>query len=660
MVLALRGPGDGFGEISVLTGGPHSSSAETTERTAILMIPAEKFLATIFSHPVSARTLARILADRLSRGYGRIMEATAAEQSFRRFIVDQLRRDEPLLIGTSPVVMKLINDISAIAGSSTPVLILGEPGTEKKDVAGLLHDMAGDGAGLLLSMDAKTGDGTAGSGDALVLELNQTSTLFGSSADAIPFAPDRKPGLLAMAAGGTVVVENIENLAPRVQIRLADYLESGLVTPVGERRSIRSDTRIIATTTADLAALTKAGSFDLRLERLLADHTLSVPPLRKRKQDIAITVEELIRRNNILLGKEVTGIDEEAYRSLMSYDWPGNTEELRVVIRRAASIARSNRLASEDIFIGPPPITGKHTINLLAFEPVRKLFQNRFYPKAAHLVTIPFIAVIVGLGIFGPQTPDRNLALLLTWGLWEPTLVLSALFTGRAWCSICPIGAVSILARNFAGRNRKVPTWIKARGFYFTAGGIALIFWLETAFAMPETPAATAMLVVPLLVLAVLTGLLYQRRTWCRYLCPLGGMMGVFAGASVLEMRSNYGICNSTCLKHECYAGTVDREGCPMFEGPFALSSNRNCALCGNCVKVCPNQSPVLNLRVPGYELWTVLTVRSPPSPSRSSARNCSGEPRNSALLITFGKVMPAGGAAHCCWYSAQSWLPGC
>ncbi|MDH4164627.1 MAG: cyclic nucleotide-binding domain-containing protein [Nitrospirota bacterium] len=607
VVLSHRGPGEGFGEIAVLTNGPHSSSAETTTRTSLLAIPKDVFLETVFSHPTSAMTAARTLAERLSRGYDMIVDATAAEQAYRQFIVDQLRRDEPLFIGTSQAVMKLIREIGTLAGSSGPVLVRGEPGAEMKDVAGLIHDMARDGAGMLLSLDATACDsaapGTGGSD--LFTELNQSGTLFGRGRNAIPFAPDRRLGLLTMAAGGAVVIENVEFLAPRIQERLAEYLETGVFTAIGEPGAIRSDARIIATSSADLGALAGTGAFDRRLERMLSARVITVPPLRKRKQDIAITADELIKRSNRMLGKHVSGMDEEAYHSLVNYDWPGNTEELRTVIRRAVSIAQGRSLSVEDIFIGPPPVTGKYAIDLLAFPPVRKLFLNRLYPKATHLVTIPFIAVIIGLGMFGSQSPDSNLALILTWGLWEPTLVLSALFTGRAWCSVCPIGAVSALVRKFAGRNYKVPLWIRNRGFYFTAAGIALIFWLEAVFDMPSSPFATAMLVIPLVLLAGLAGFLFQRRTWCRYLCPLGGMMGVFAGASVLEMRSNYGICNSTCLKHECYAGTDDREGCPMFEGPFALSSNRTCVLCGNCVKVCPNHSPVLNLRLPGYELWT-------------------------------------------------------
>ena len=100
--------------------------------------------------------------------------------------------------------------------------------------------------------------------------------------------------------------------------------------------------------------------------------------------------------------------------------------------------------------------------------------------------------------------------------------------------------------------------------------------------------------------------MLYRRRAWCRYLCPLGKMVGVLAGGSMLEIRANYSICNNDCITHSCYTGTMEgRDGCPMFEGPFSLRSNLDCILCGTCIKNCSHQSPQVNLRLPGFELWS-------------------------------------------------------
>jgi hypothetical protein len=122
---------------------------------------------------------------------------------------------------------------------------------------------------------------------------------------------------------------------------------------------------------------------------------------------------------------------------------------------------------------------------------------------------------------------------------------------------------------------------------------------------MLQSPRATAVLVFSIVVLAAITSLIYERRTWCRYLCPLGGLAGILSTSSVVELRSNYGVCTNDCKKHGCYVGTSDSEGCPMFEAPFQLKSNLYCVLCGKCVKACEHRSPILNLRLPGYELYS-------------------------------------------------------
>ncbi len=608
----VLGPGDGFGEIALLTNEQRSAAVETTERTCLICIPREAFIKVVFSNSAAAKTCARILAERLARSNVHIADASSAGTAYRQFIAEQQKREVPMLIGNSAIVMKLLTDIERVAGNVQPVLVHGEPGTELLDAAGLIHMMGKDSAGLFMGMNAKTAGFPEAQevnvDDPITVELIQAGTLFGRGYNALPFAPDKRMGLIFMARNGMVVIENIERLAMRVQEQLADYLERSWFHAVGEKDLVPSNARIIATSSADLAALTADGVFDRRLNDLLASQSLAVPPLRKRKKDIPMIVNELIKRNNRKIDKNVKEIDDEAYKAVMGYNWPGNTEELSVVMRRAVSIARGDRLTLEDIFIGPPPVTGKFTVNLLKYGPIKNLFVSTFYPRAGILVTAPFIALLVGLGLFGVQDPDRNIALILTWGLWEPMLIISAFFVTRMWCGVCPVGALSQLVRRTVGHHLKVPVFLRNYGLHLSALGIAVIIAAESAAGMLQSPRATALLVLSIAALAALSGFLFQRSTWCRYLCPLGSIVGTLANCSILELRSNYGICNSACLKHECYTGDERHEGCPMFEGPFFLMSNRNCVLCGTCVKICSNDSPVLNLRLPGYDLWTVRT----------------------------------------------------
>ena len=182
---------------------------------------------------------------------------------------------------------------------------------------------------------------------------------------------------------------------------------------------------------------------------------------------------------------------------------------------------------------------------------------------------------------------------------------MSCILAARIWCAICPVGGLSSLISHKYGLKRKVPSFIRSYGGYLAAAGLGLIFLSEVVFNMPSSPRATAMLILSIFLPAVILALIYRRRIWCRFFCPLGKLLGFFSRCSPLELRANYNICNNDCKDHSCYVGNDYRPGCPVFEAPFVLHNNQECILCGDCIKSCPNQSPVLNLRAPGQELWT-------------------------------------------------------
>ncbi len=124
---------------------------------------------------------------------------------------------------------------------------------------------------------------------------------------------------------------------------------------------------------------------------------------------------------------------------------------------------------------------------------------------------------------------------------------------------------------------------------------------------MPRSPINTAWLIAVITGMALLSGMLFQRRVWCRYLCPVGRFSGVMSSCATLELRANTNLCANDCRYYLCYVGEEPIPGCPVYSGPFALNTNHDCILCGNCFKICPHLSPRLNLRLPGHELWSFL-----------------------------------------------------
>ena len=613
--VAQLGPGEGFGEIALLTGGLRTATVTTLTKTVLISLPKQSFDFVLASDPAVSQAFIRVLADRLSQGNELISQVRADEQAYRQFISEQTEKQEPRLAGSSSVIRKVLAEIDNAAVHRAPVLLQGEAGTELWDVAALIHRKKFNNSDVF-TIDARrigySGCGDEkGSTDALARELAQMSGLFGRSRDALPFAEGKRIGLIRLADGGTVVVEHVDALTVAAQDRLADFILTGKFITLGEKTEQSSNARIICTTTGDPSLLLEKGSFTGKLADLLSKHVINLTPLRKRKKDIREVADHLIRLNSRQLGRSVASMSEDAYKAIMAYDWPGNIDELNAVIRRAITLSHDESLKAEHIFISPPPVSGQVAFDLFGNQKIKGLFLNKKFPIALQIAAAPFIALIILLGLFGSQDPGSNVILVLTWGYWEPFVVIGSFFFARSWCSTCPLGPSGYFIGKSFGLAKKVPSAIRKYGIYVMAAGIVAIFWAESVFNMPSSPRATATLVLMVALFALTIGYVFERRTWCRYLCPLGGMVGFLSSCSAVELRSNYNICNTSCLKHDCHVGNEKGEGCPVFEGPFSLHSNQNCVLCGNCVKVCPNNSPVFNLRIPGQELWASLKVET-------------------------------------------------
>ena len=610
-ILAALGSGDGFGEMSLLTGAPRSASVKTLDPTSFLVIAKNAFDQVLADNAELSRIFLKILSERLALTDVQLAKTSATERAYQQFISQQNAEPQLDLVGTSKLIRRLKDSIAQLPPDD-PVLITGEPGTEKKIVAGIIHRNSRGSDKPFLIVDAKnvnlvSSESGGTKPDQLQLELAQESALFGHERGSFSFAKTRRLGFIEVCNTGTLVIENVDQLVESVQLKLADFLRNGCFTPLGRRELCNSSVRIVTTSSADLAQLVSAGTFNKELYELLAPHILTVPPLEKRKKDIRLIVQSRIEHYNKLFDKQVKHIDLEAYNKLMAYDWPGNTDELDVVVRRAVNLSPSDTLMPEHFFIGLVQIEGKLTYNLLKLDQVRAVLQSKFFPVLPQLVTGFFFVILFFLGFFGNQLPESNVTVILTWGMWWPFLVLSWFLAARIWCSLCPMGALSDLLTKFCSKKLSVPRFIRNYGLYLGALGMLVIFWAEAVSSMPFSPRATAIMLLCITTLAATSGLLFSRRVWCRYVCPLGKLAGVMSRCSVVELRSNLNVCNTNCTTHGCYVGEKALAGCPMYEGPFSMKTNQDCILCGNCIKICPDKAPKFNLRLPGHELWTFL-----------------------------------------------------
>jgi transcriptional regulator with AAA-type ATPase domain/polyferredoxin len=608
VALAELDAGDSFGEMALLTGEPRSASVRASQDTRVLRLMKNDFDRLLDEQPALARELLQVFGQRLQRSNLRVRRESSREQALRMFMAQSAEQDWPELVGTSREMRALRATAEEASRNDEPVLIAGERGTEKRAVAQAIHIQSRRSGGVLLGVDCTAIPAVDGAreaqADVLLNEISQDSALFGHMRGSFSFARTSRMGYLEVANNGTLVIERPERLARAVQERLREFMETGIFCPLGTSEAVRSNVRIIVAADEDLARAVEEGRFDRRLYELLAAQTVTVPPLRERKRDLPALIQHLISRHNHSYGKEVQGITADALNLIFGYEWPRNLDELDEVIRRGVSLADSDTLTGEQIFIGLAPLEETGRVNVLRLGLIRRLLESPLFPRALQYLAVAVLAACVGLALFGPLNSRNNPALVVIWSLWWPGLVLSIVFLGRFFCAVCPMGAVGSLLQRRKTLGLKIPGWLKDYGLYAAAAGFLLIIWVEQVTHMPTTARATAGLLLVILTGAVISGVLFERRAWCRYLCPLGRMIGTYAGVSPIELRSNNNICTADCKSHACYAGSETAAGCPMYQGAFSLQNNEPCILCAECVKNCTNHSVRLQLRPPGAELW--------------------------------------------------------
>ncbi|HOM12679.1 MAG TPA: sigma-54 dependent transcriptional regulator [Rubrivivax sp.] len=272
--------------------------------------------------PVNLDELELVLRRALDAG--RLRAGHALEQA-----ASAVRRT-PDLLGDSAALQRLRGMIDAVAGAPVTVLVHGESGTGKELVAHALHQAGPKRDERFVAVDCCT-----------LQETLFESELFGHERGAFTGADRRKPGLIEAAAGGTLFLDEIGDIGPALQAKLLRVLETGRFRRVGATADLRSDARIVAATNRDLRQMVQQGSFRADLYYRLSAFVIEVPPLRERRDDIALLVRHFAQRAARAAGAGVEPMhfSDAAMAQLCAYDWPGNVRELRNVVERALLLA---------------------------------------------------------------------------------------------------------------------------------------------------------------------------------------------------------------------------------------------------------------------------------------------------------------------------------
>jgi len=243
------------------------------------------------------------------------------------------------LVGESAAIHEIKALLGKIAASPSPtVLLLGESGTGKGLIAQEIHDHSPRASRpfqhILCSALPET-----------LLE----SELFGHEPGAFTDARQRKKGLLELAQGGTVFLDEIGEISPALQVKLLRFLEERSFRRLGGTADLHVDVRVVAATNRDLERAVQEGSFRADLYYRLTVLPVRVPPLRERQGDVALLVRHFIALFNAQFGKRIAGISQGAMARLESHGWPGNVRELRNAVERAMLLSEGETLTREDL-----------------------------------------------------------------------------------------------------------------------------------------------------------------------------------------------------------------------------------------------------------------------------------------------------------------------
>jgi Nif-specific regulatory protein len=241
------------------------------------------------------------------------------------------------LVGSSKAMQEVYFLIRKVAAKKTTVLLIGESGVGKETAANAIHYDGLKAAGPLVKF-----------GCGQTTELLADSRLFGREKGTSAGAPGQK-GRFEAADGGTIFLDDIDQLPLGVQAKLLGFLKERSFERAGGAKAVKADVRVVAATCRDLAELVAEGRFIEDLYYRLSVFPIVIPPLREREGDVGTLARHFLARFNEETGKDVKFISPQAMKALRSYDWPGNVRELENVMLRAVILAEDGTVQLHDL-----------------------------------------------------------------------------------------------------------------------------------------------------------------------------------------------------------------------------------------------------------------------------------------------------------------------
>ncbi|CAI8172871.1 MAG: Putative electron transport protein YccM [Prochlorococcus marinus str. MIT 9215] len=567
------------------------------------------------------------------------MESTVSKDCLLRMAPHLIGRPRRGVVGSSRYACKLRESIRQASNDRQrkPLLVSGEPGLEKDNIAQLVHFSSADRRLPLMHFDASNmhGDGVE---------------LFGREGSG-------EPSLLACLGDGNLLIDCIDLAEPQLRQRLIELAKNGHPDFSG---------RVMFTSESKVK----------ELDGVVVQ--IRVPALRVRRSDLGEWLRYNVRLRSKKLGwEQPPELPTAVITRLQSHDFPNNLRELENVVERALRQTRRQAAAES----GAGPSTQRNLSAALpedvfwvnSREPSLRFDLWRWKPQLRQLMRSPklwngllfgvvsWLFVVVNLWLWlGPQDRGHNSMLKFFWAWWWPLILLTYPLVGRLWCAFCPFmvwGQIcqkgQIALSGIINSLGWPSDWLQPKpwpkgdhdswGAPVLAAGFATILIWEEVWNLENTAWLSSCLLLVITAGAVICSMLFEKRFWCRYLCPVGGMNGLFAKLSILELRAQPGTCAGSCSSYACFKGGpaegegMATDGCPLGTHPAHLLDNRNCVLCMSCAQACPHRSVQLRLRPAAADLH----------------RNMHATAGERGLILVL-----AGGIALHAWHRLVGWLP--
>lgn len=260
-------------------------------------------------------------------------------------------------------------------------------------------------------------------------------------------------------------------------------------------------------------------------------------------------------------------------------------------------------------------------MNLLKIKYLGGLFKARWFPIVPQLVMLTVFGLLVagGIGVttdddnFAKVLRNTNLANLVVWSYWWPVIIIAAVLLGRVWCMVCPMELLTFLGSRI-GLRRTVPRLFRSGWVITIFYTLILIVGVHT-LALHRIPQRMALYLLMLLAVAVVFGLIYQKRAFCSYVCPVGHMLGLYALISPIEWRANNLLVCNACKTKDCVVKKnhyrIVGRSCTSNLYPATIKENRDCLLCTQCLKACPYDNLRLSTRWPFADLFRDIKLIS-------------------------------------------------